>query len=107
MVNTKWAMGFGILSFSILTRIAVGKVALLELVEKAVSVTSPMSFINCTGLRLAKYFRIIEYTTNWWMASAPSTTSTYHNRAIRKSAPTFNTILNSNAATPYGANAMA
>src|SRR5690606_4866966 len=100
MVSTKWAIGFGILSFSMLTRMAVGKVALLELVEKAVSVTSPMSFMNCTGLRLAKYFSMIGYTTNWCMASAPSTTSTYHSNEIRKSAPTFNTMLNSKAATP-------
>src|SRR5690554_5623555 len=60
MVSTKLVMGFGIFSLLILTEMAVGRVALLELVENAVRIT-PVEFLrNSMGLRLAKYFRMME-----------------------------------------------
>src|SRR5690606_18244094 len=46
MVNTKLAIGLGIFSLLMLTDIAVGSVALLELVEKAVRITSEEPFRN-------------------------------------------------------------
>src|SRR5690606_8514374 len=60
MVNRQLAIGLGTFNFSMLTAMAVGRVALLELVEKAVIMISLVFLKNCRGLRPAKNFRMIE-----------------------------------------------
>ncbi|OPZ63515.1 MAG: hypothetical protein BWY83_03389 [bacterium ADurb.Bin478] len=55
-VSTNRAMSGGIFKFSTVTRMVVGSVALLELVEKAISITSRMLRKKNRGLILPRYF---------------------------------------------------
>ena len=61
--TTKPATSFGTPSFSSATRSVVGSVALLDEVEKAVTMTIQASWKNAAGLRPATNFSASGYTT--------------------------------------------
>ena len=72
---------------------AAGNVALLELVENAVTSTSLISRKNSRGLRLARNLSQIDIVPNRCSSSIATQPSTNRPSAIRMSKPTLTTTL--------------